>query len=145
MEPFPHRYTVTASGKETNSHITVAASGLPDITTNAPSEFGGPGDQWSPESLFMAAVADCFILTFRAIAQGSRVQWNQIQCQTTGTLDRIDREPKFTEIQLHITVTPKGDISTERVQRILEKAEDSCLITNSLSATVAMTSDIQFA
>ena len=145
MEPFPHHYTVTASGDKAASNITVAASGLAELSTDAPSEFGGPGDQWSPESLLIAAVADCFVLTFRAIAQGSRVQWNQIQCQATGTLDRIDREPKFTEIQLHVTVTPKGDISTERVQRILEKAEDSCLITNSLSATVAMTSDIQFA
>ena len=143
MEPFPHHYTVTASGDKADSHITVTASGLPDLTTNAPAEFGGPGNQWSPESLFMAAVADCFVLTFRAIAQGSRLQWDQIRCQATGTLDRVDRKPQFTEIQLHITVTPQGDISTERVQRILEKAEDGCLITNSLNATVSMTSDIQ--
>ena len=143
MEPFPHHYTVTASGDKADSHITVTASGLPDLTTNAPAEFGGPGNQWSPESLFMAAVADCFILTFRAIAKGSRMQWNQIQCQATGTLDRIDRKPKFTEIQLHVTVTPQGDISTERVQRILEKPEEGCLITNSLSAAVSMTTDIQ--
>ena len=143
MEPFPHHYTATASGDKANSHITVTASDLPDLTTNAPAEFGGPGNQWSPESLLMAAVADCFVLTFRAIAQGSKLEWNQIQCQATGTLDRIERKPQFTEIQLHVTVTPQGDIGTERLQRILEKAEDSCLITNSLSATVSMTSDIQ--
>lgn len=145
MEPFPHHYTVTASGDETGSHITVTAPNLPDLSTNAPSEFGGPGDQWSPESLLMAAVADCFVLTFRAIAQGSRLQWDQIRCQATGTLDRMDRKPQFTEIQLHITITSQGDASAERVQRILEKAEEGCLITNSLSATVSMTSDIQLA
>ena len=143
MEPFPHHYTVTASGDKADGHITVTASDLPDLTTNAPSEFGGPGNQWSPESLLMAAVADCFILTFRAIAQESRLQWDQIQCQATGTLDRIDRKPQFTNIQLHITITPQGDTSEERVQRILEKAEEGCLITNSLSATVSMTSDIK--
>ena len=143
MEPFPHHYTSTASCDKANSHVTVTASDLPGLTTNAPAEFGGPGNQWSPESLLMAAVADCFVLTFRAIAQGSKLEWNQIQCQATGTLDRIERKPQFTEIQLHVTVTPQGDIGTERLQRILEKAEDSCLITNSLSATVSMTSDIQ--
>ncbi|MDG0992192.1 OsmC family protein [Luminiphilus sp. nBUS_16] len=143
MEPLPHHYTAIASGDKADSHITVTASGLPDLTTNAPAEFGGPGNQWSPESLLMAAVADCFVLTFRAIAQASKLQWDQIQCQATGTLDRIDRKPQFTEIQLHVTVTPQGDISAERVQRLLEKAEDGCLITNSLSATVSMTSDIQ--
>jgi peroxiredoxin-like protein len=143
MEPFPHHYSVTASGDKAASNITVAASGLAALSTDAPSEFGGPGDQWSPESLLIAAVADCFVLTFRAIAQGSRLQWDTIQCQATGTLDRIDRKPQFTEIQLHITVTPQGDISAERVQRILEKAEEGCLITNSLSAAVSMTTDIQ--
>ena len=114
MEHFPHHYTVTASGDKAASNITVAASGLAELSTDAPSEFGGPGDQWSPESLLIAAVADCFVLTFRAIAQGSRLQWDTIQCQATGTLDRIDRKPQFTEIQLHITVTPQGDISAER-------------------------------
>lgn len=144
MEPLPHHYTVIASGGgKADSHIAVTASNLPDLTTNAPTEFGGPGNQWSPESLLMAAVADCFVLTFRAVAQASKLQWDQIQCQATGTLDRIDRKPQFTEIQLHVTVILQGDNSTERVQRVLEKAEGGCLITNSLSATVSMTSDIQ--
>ena len=72
MEAFPHHYTVTALGNSAQSQTTVNSTGVGDITTDMPAEFGGPGDQWSPESLLMAAVADCFVLTFRAIAQASR-------------------------------------------------------------------------
>jgi organic hydroperoxide reductase OsmC/OhrA len=31
-------------------------------------QLGGPGGQWSPETLLVAAAAECFILTFRAVA-----------------------------------------------------------------------------
>jgi len=144
MEPFPHHYTVVAKGTTTDSHVNVSSAGLSDIKTDAPMEFGGPGDQWSPESLLMAAVADCFVLTFRAIAQASKLQWDQIRCEATGTLDRIDRKPQFTAVQLHIALDATGDTSEERVQRILDKAEEGCLITNSLGAPVSMTTDIKF-
>ena len=48
---------------------------LPDLETAPPPEFDGPGGLWSPENLLCAAVADCFILTFRAIASFSRLSW----------------------------------------------------------------------
>jgi hypothetical protein len=35
-----------------------------------PREFDGRGNQWSPESLLAAALADCFVLSFRAVAVG---------------------------------------------------------------------------
>ena len=43
--------------------------------SSAPVEFDGPGDRWSPETLLIAAIADCFILTFRAIACATRMDW----------------------------------------------------------------------
>jgi organic hydroperoxide reductase OsmC/OhrA len=73
------------------SHRCVASQGLADLTTDVPREFGGPGDQWSPEALLIAAVADCFVLTFRAIATPSRVVWHALDCDATGKLERVDR------------------------------------------------------
>ena len=31
------------------------------------------------------------MLTFRAIARASRLEWNTIECTATGTLDRVER------------------------------------------------------
>ena len=70
MEELPHHYIVSSSASSEGS-VLVEAVGLPSLETAPPAEFGGPGDKWSPESLLVAAVADCFILTFRAIARAS--------------------------------------------------------------------------
>ena len=99
MLELPHHYTVSASAGA-DDDVLVTATDLPEIVTAAPAEFGGPGDRWSPESLLMAAVADCFILSFRAIARASKLDWTDIECSATGTLDRVERVTRFTEVQV---------------------------------------------
>ena len=143
MDAFPHHYTVTANGSATTSHVMVSSAGVSDITTDAPAEFGGPGDQWSPEALIMAAVADCFILTFRAVSRASKVEWESITCEATGTLDRVERKTQFTEIALKVSVKALGEVSVEQVERVLHKSEEGCLITNSMTASVSLTADVK--
>ena len=142
MHDFPHHYRCLATANATQSVVQVASNGLANLTTDAPKEFGGPGDQWSPEALLVAAVADCFVLTFRAIAAPSRVTWHAIDCEATGTLERVDRTPQFTEIRLAVRISVPSDMEEERITRVLQKAENSCLITNSLTATVHLDVDI---
>ena len=61
MQPFPHHYSVVAKA-DMQGDITLEGERLPPIQSAPPTEFGGPGDRWSPETLFVAAVADCFVL-----------------------------------------------------------------------------------
>ena len=142
MQDFPHHYRCTATANTEQSLVKITSHGLADLATDAPREFGGPGDQWSPEALLVAAVADCFVLTFRAIAGPSRVIWHALDCEATGTLDRVERSPQFTEINLHVRISVPEEMEEDRVMRVLKKAEDSCLITNSLSATVHLNAEI---
>lgn len=143
MHAFPHHYTATAAAHQDTANVTVSATGLSDISTNAPAEFGGPGDQWSPEGLIMAAVADCFVLSFRAIATASKIDWQSIHCQAVGTLDQVDRKMVFTAVELDVTVTASADANPERLERLLHKAEETCLITNSLTAGVTLNTQVQ--
>ena len=46
-----------------------SSDGLPEVVVTPPPEFGGPAHQWSPEHLFAASVASCFLTTFLAIAR----------------------------------------------------------------------------
>src|SRR5436190_18707873 len=86
MQAFPHRYAVEASGS-LKGDVTVAAAGLPSFASAPPTEFDGPGDRWSPETLLVAAVADCFVLTFRATARMSKLPWISLTCAVVGTVD----------------------------------------------------------
>jgi len=132
---FPHHYSVRASaGAETD--VTLTAAGIPALATASPAEFGGPGDRWSPETLLVGAVANCFTLTFRGVARASKLPWNALRCDVTGILDRVDRVTQFTSFDLRaeLCVPPGTDYSL--AQRTLEKAERACLIANSLKAPV---------
>ena len=134
MQDYPHHYKVAAvAGPEGNVDLT--GEGLQAISSAPPAQFGGPGDKWSPETLLTAAVADCFILTFRAIARASKVAWISLECEVEGTLERKDGVTRFTEFLVNATLTVPEDTREERAQRLLEKAEESCLVTNSLTST----------
>jgi len=141
MQELPHHYTASASAGA-DDNVLVRAPDLPEIVTAAPAEFGGPGDRWSPESLLMAAVADCFILSFRAIARASKLEWTDIECTATGTLDRVERVTRFTEVQVSATLRIPADTDPEKADRLLHKAEQACLITNSMTASAALTTEV---
>jgi len=135
MQAFPHRYTVEAGGSGTGD-VELKADGLPTMRSASPPSFDGPGDRWSPETLLVAAVGDCLILTFRAVARASGFAWTSLECDVTGTLDRIERTTRFVafDVRARLRVPPGTD--PDRARQVLEKAERSCLISNSLSGAI---------
>jgi uncharacterized OsmC-like protein len=100
----------------------------------APPEFGGPGGKWSPETMLVASVANCFVLTFRAVARASGFAWNSLICEVDGVLDRVDRQTRFTEFHIDVTLHVPSGGDAHKAHRLCEKSEQVCLITNSLTA-----------
>jgi len=141
MQEFPHHYRVSLDTRPDSPTVSIASQGLPALVTAPPAEFGGPGTHWSPETLLVAAVADCFTLGFKVIAQASRLEWSRLEVNVAGKLDRIDRKMKFTELDIVANVTVPQALAS-KAPRILEKAEENCLITNSLSANVRFTGNV---
>ena len=141
MHGFPHRYAVSADADAEGS-VAVRSAGLPTLTTALPPQFGGAGGQWSPETLLVAAATDCLILTFRAIATASKLTWRRLACDAEGTLDRKDGVTRFTELRLAARLVVPPGVDTERARRLLEKAEASCLITNSLALRPTLAAEI---
>lgn len=133
MQDLPHLYKASAS-TDIESAVIVSSEGVPSLETAGPVEFGGPGDVWSPEGLLVAAVADCFVLTFRAMARASKLDWVSLNCEARGTLDKVDKVTQFTRFELsaELSMPPAGDEA--KAQRLLQRAERHCLITNSLKA-----------
>jgi peroxiredoxin-like protein len=132
MHPLPHHYLVTAAVRP-NGDIPLAAEGVRVIESAPPKEFGGPGNQWSPEQLLTAAVADCFVLSFRAIAAASKFRWLSLEASTRGTLDKDQGALRFTRFDTHAKLHVPAGTDLERAKRLLEKAENLCLVSNSLT------------
>lgn len=133
MQDFPHHYQVVATAADTGN-VELSSKGVAAIASAPPAEFGGAGDQWSPESLLVAAVADCFVLSFRAIARASKFDWTSLTCDVVGTLDRVERKAQFTGFEVTAELVVPAGSDDAMAQRLLQKAEDACLITNSLIA-----------
>ena len=68
MKPLPHEYDVTVT-LDGGRPAEVRSLGLPTLVSAPPPEFGGPGNLWSPETLLVASVADCFVQTFGSSGQ----------------------------------------------------------------------------
>lgn len=133
MQEFPHHYRAAAL-LDSEGRVAVSSEGLPTLDTAPPREFGGPGDRWSPETLLVAAVADCFLLSFRAIATASKFDWHSLSCEVVGTLDKVDRVTQFTAFHLTIHLKTANEVDVVRADRLIRRAEQSCLISNSLKA-----------
>lgn len=141
MHPFPHHYVVTAAVRP-DGDVPLSCEGTRVIESAPPKEFDGPGNQWSPEGLLTAAVADCFVLGFRAIAAASKFPWINLEARTEGTLERIDGRMRFTGFRTHARLLVPAAADLERARRLLEKAEQSCLVANSLNSERHLTMDV---
>ena len=143
MQGFPHRYHVSAQAAPETT-VTLSGSGLPNLDTTPPPEFGGPEGSWSPETLLVASVADCFVLTFRAISGASKLDWLDLQVEAEGTLERVDNVTRFTRFDLKAKLILAEGMDAEKADKILHKSEAVCLITASLSSQVHLETDIVF-
>jgi peroxiredoxin-like protein len=137
MKPLPHRYEVKIAGGP-EGYATLKSGGVPDLRTAPPIDFDGPGDAWSPEQLLLAAVEACFLLTFRAIAAASRIEFASLAVESEGIVDRRDGRTRFTEIILRPRLALPAGADRVRVQRALEKAEQACLVSASLSTPIRL-------
>lgn len=144
MHPFPHEYRVEAAGYA-EGPITVSGPDLPPIPTAVPVQFGGPGNHWSPETLLVAAAVTCFILTFRAIAQASNLSWERLSCGAEGLLDRVEGTTRFTGLALQARLVLPHGADGQKAKRLLEKAERSCLVTNSLALQPTLACEVEIA
>jgi uncharacterized OsmC-like protein len=133
MQALPHLYRASAVA-EPEGLVTLASHGLSELPSAPPTEFDGVGDRWSPETLITAAVGDCLILTFRAVAKASKLEWTSLRCEVEGTLDRVDSVMRFTRFDTKATLTLPAGVEEARARRVLEKAERNCIITASLKA-----------
>ena len=141
MHPYPHTYRVGASATGTGP-VAIAADGLATIPSQPPPEFDGPGGAWSPETLLTAAVADCFVLSFRAVSRASRFEWLALDCQVEGVLERVEGAAQFSKFRTVATLTVAPGSDAAKARLLLEKSEHVCLIANSLKAARELTTHV---
>lgn len=117
-----------------------------NIEVATPPQFPkGMENIWSPEHLFTAAVSSCLMTTFLAIAENSKLDFVHFECSSKGKLEQIDGKFLMTEVILEPVVTIKNESEREKAEKVLQKSEANCLISNSVKSKITMISEIKLA
>ncbi|WP_312762928.1 OsmC family protein [Epilithonimonas sp.] len=115
-----------------------------NIEVATPPQFPkGMENIWSPEHLFTAAVSSCLMTTFLAIAENSKLDFVHFECSSKGKLEQIDGKFLMTEVILEPVVMIKNEADREKAERVLQKSEANCLISNSVKSKITMISEIK--
>ena len=121
----------------------LSAPHLPDLEVDAPPEFKGHEGAWTPEHLFVAAVNSCFMTTFLAIAENSKLEFVSFSADAKGKLEKLEGQGFImTEVVLRPKLLVSHARDLERAGRILEKAEKNCLISNSIKTETRLESKV---
>ncbi|MCA0348650.1 MAG: OsmC family protein [Flavobacterium sp.] len=134
-----HTYTVNLIWENDRKGIMSSPELTTKIEVATPPEFDkGMPNIWSPEHLFTASVVSCFMTTFLAIAEYSKLEYIKFSCNAEGVLEKIDGKYLMTKIILKPELIIAELDKMERAQRILEKSEAACLISNSIKSEIEL-------
>src|SRR5919197_720583 len=101
-----YTYHTTAHWTQHKRGIVEADSSIPrTINFAAPPEFGGEPGLWTPEHFLVAALSTCFVATFRAIAENSKLEFHGLELSAEGTIEKLEGGLRFTKFVLRPTVT----------------------------------------
>lgn len=105
------------------------------LTVAIPKEFEGEGGGYSPEDLYLLALTNCFVATFKFAAHKSALTFRDLKVETKLIVD-LDGSGRPIMKEFYLDSYLSGASHTERAQRLLTKIEGSCLILNSVKTKV---------
>ncbi|MBK8599732.1 MAG: OsmC family protein [Flavobacterium sp.] len=134
-----HSYNIDLKWENDRKGILSSPELSTTIEVVTPPEFDqGIANIWSPEHLFTASVVSCFMTTFLAVTAYSKLDFLSFECNAEGILEKIEGKYLMTKIILKPTLTLAEFDKIEKAQRVLEKSEAACLISNSIKSEVEL-------
>lgn len=139
MKTDEHEYRVDLSWKERRIGTLKSPELNDSITVATPPQFpGGIEGIWSPEHLFISSVSSCFMTTFLAIAEYSKLAFENLEVKAVGKLDKVDGKLVVSEITLAPELMIAEGANADKAKRIMEKAEAACLISRSVKTEIIL-------
>lgn len=126
--------------------VASSPDGLPDLEIASPAQFGGPGGRWTPEHFFVGAATACWMTTFLAVAELSKLEIEEVAADGEGFLEKgDDRRFSIARIVLRPRVTIVREEDRDKALRLIQKAEDACLVARSMKSVVELEPTIEVA
>jgi organic hydroperoxide reductase OsmC/OhrA len=129
-DAYTREHAATARGVEQEVRITTGeAKGDPSVL--------------NPELLLLMAASSCQMLWFLDVASRARVDVVEYRDEAVALMP-LDEEPvRITEIELRPTIAVSGEVSEERIRKLVDTAHRHCFIANSLTAQMTITPTLE--
>jgi len=139
-----HIYDITIDWKEGKTGVMSSDKLEQVVEVATPPEFpGGVEGIWSPEHLFVASVASCLMTSFTAIAEYSKFEFESLKVKALGTMSRVDGKFVMSKITLKPVLTIDDESKEKKAHRLLEKAENICLISRSIKSEIVFEPEVE--
>jgi peroxiredoxin-like protein len=135
-----HKYRIRGTSTTLRSGLAVAEGIEPTIAFSVPLEFKGHAGHWTPEHLFVAAAASCYISTFSGMAFNSNLEFFSLELESEGILTEDHEGWRFLEIVIRPRLLIGRADQKSLGSRLLQKAEDNCLVCRSLACQIVLES-----
>jgi peroxiredoxin-like protein len=143
MTESPVSYYETEVEWKENKQGQISGLHSPPIAVGAPPEFKGREGSWTPEHLLVASLNTCYMLTFLAIVENSKLPLLSFSSTANGKLEKVPGSGyQITEIVVKPRVVISSANDLERALRLLQKAKESCFISNSIKSTIRLAPEI---
>jgi organic hydroperoxide reductase OsmC/OhrA len=138
-----HLYQVNLKWKEGRTGEVSSPVLSQVIECATPPEFpNGIANIWSPEHFYAAAISSCFMTTFLAIAENSKILFEHFECKTNIKLELVDKKYRITQAEIFPKVKLADLEKKDRMLCILEKTKEHCLVTNSMTTEIILIPEI---
>ena len=131
MSHYPLSFKANSSSENGISTLWNTVSGNETLKVSIPPEFNGPGGGFSPEDFYVLAACNCFVATFKVIAQNSKLEFEKIKAVVDCQIDKNEKgSPEIKKILFSISL--QGVQEEDKARRLLEKTSQVCIVINSL-------------
>lgn len=138
MSAFPKTFSVSSQGlsgvHETWVNKLVDKDCTP-LVMAIPPEFEGPGGAYSPEDLYALSLMNCYLATFKFIAEKSKLHYESIYGNATLFVDKGEEKSPWMERVL-IRIRLDGASQNDRALSLMEKTKAHCMILNSVKTKI---------
>lgn len=89
--------------------------------------------RWTPEDLLLSAIASCYTITFRTLAEHSKFEYIDLQVEVEGAISKTETGYAFGEVLVRANLMIPQEEEQARAIKLLNKAKGLCLVSRALA------------
>jgi len=128
-----YRFRVIAWWASGQTGMAKSGSAPNVIHFTAPPGRGGMEGRWTPEDLLFSALASSYTITFRQLADGSHLEYKDLQVEVEGVATAAEAGPGFGEVTVHANLTIAQEANPAQAIDLLYRTAKMCPVSRALA------------